>query len=227
MFVPTPGRRRPQWNWATPLLVLATVFAFLWVGGLDAAPRSELIRNWGAVPEALFPVGGWTWAAGAGQLPRLLTALFIHADWLHLLGNLMFLVIFGLPAERAIGGRRFLWMFLLCGALANLAAVLMIEVPRSVIVGSSGAVSAVIGAWLALFPKAKLGFVLPLGLFLEFVRAPASVMIGVWALLQLGFTFVGPGFGAVAWSAHASGFVLGFCFGLASRSAVARRQRQG
>ena len=93
------------------------------------------------------------------------------------------------------------------------------------IIGASGGISALIGAYLALFPRAKLGFVLPLGLFLEFVRTPAPVMIGVWALLQLVFTFVGPGFGAVAWSAHLAGFVIGLLIGLLARPAIAKRLR--
>jgi membrane associated rhomboid family serine protease len=140
---------------------------------------------------------------------------------------MLFLVIFGLPAERALGPWRFLLLFLIGGALANLAPILLLESTRSVVVGASGAISALIGAYLALFPRARLGFVLPLGLFLEFVRTPASVMIGVWALLQLAFTFVGPGFGAVAWSAHLAGFVIGLLLGLAARPAIGRRLRDG
>ena len=68
--------------------------------------------------------------------------------------------------------------------------------------------SALIGAYLALFPGAKLGVVVPLGLFLQFVKVPAALLIGVWALLQLVFTFIGPAFGAVAWSAHLAGFAV-------------------
>ncbi len=97
---------------------------------------------------------------------RLFTALFLHADWAHLLGNLVFLLIFGLPAERTMGPGRFLLLFLFGGAVANLAAVLSIDNPDRVVIGASGAVSAVIGAYLALFPSARLGVVLPLGLFL-------------------------------------------------------------
>src|SRR3546814_416137 len=131
--------------------------------------------------------------------------LFLHADWAHLLGNLVFLLIFGLPAERVMGPWRFLLLFLVGGCLANFVAVLAIGAPDRLIIGASGAVSAVIGAYLALFPNARLGVVLPLGLFLEFVRAPASLLIGIWALLQVVFAYIGPAFGAVAWAAHISG----------------------
>ena len=130
-----------------------------------------------------------------------------------------------MPAERALGPWRFLVLFLLGGALANVAAVTMMGAPTRTIVGASGAVSAAIGAYLALFPRAKLGIVIPLGLFLEFIRVPASLLIAIWALLQVIFTFVGPAFGAVAWWAHVTGFVFGIVFALLSRNAVAKRLR--
>jgi membrane associated rhomboid family serine protease len=95
-----------------------------------------------------------------------------------------------------------------------------------VIIGASGAISALIGAYLALFPRARLGVVLPLGLFLEFVRAPASLLIGIWALLQVVFAYIGPAFGMVAWAAHVAGFLFGVVFALLVRRAVARRLRR-
>ncbi|MGA9421916.1 MAG: rhomboid family intramembrane serine protease, partial [Rhodanobacteraceae bacterium] len=150
---------------------------------------------------------------------------FIHADWLHLTGNLLFLIVFGVTAERALGFGRFLLLFVIGGALANLVGALTLAGTSAPIVGSSGAVSAVVGAYLALFPRARLGLVLPLGLFLEFVRVPAPLLIGFWILLQLMFTYVGPAFGAVAWWTHIAGFLIGLLFALLSRGAVARRLR--
>lgn len=155
----------------------------------------------------------------------LFTAIFLHADWAHLLGNLIFLLIFGLPAERAMGPWRFLLLFLVGGAVANLATVLMIGTPERLVIGASGAVAAVIGAYLALFPRAKLGVVVPLGLFLEFIRAPASLLIGVWAILQVVFAYIGPAFGAVAWSAHIAGFLFGVVFAVLARAGIERRLR--
>ena len=161
-----------------------------------------------------------------GSVARLFTALFLHADWAHLLGNLVFLLIFGLPAERAMGPWRFLFLFLCGGAMANLAAVTTLGSPDQAVIGASGAVSAVIGAYLALFPGAWLGVVLPLGLFLEFVRAPAYLLIGIWAALQVVFMYIGPAFGAVAWAAHVAGFLFGVVFALAVRTGIARRLRR-
>ena len=95
-----------------------------------------------------------------------------------------------------------------------------------VLIGASGGVSAVIGAWLALFPRARLGVVVPLGVFLEFVRAPAALLIGIWALLQVVFAYNGPAFGMVAWPAHIAGFLFGVVFALLTRAAITRRLRR-
>lgn len=229
MFVSAPSRQRTRFRWATPLLVVLSVAGFVWLTSLGGeTERHAALMRWGTLSGAL-PEGwaGWWEAMLSGRVLNLVTALFIHADWSHLLGNMLFLMIFGLPAERAMGGRRFLLLFLLAGALANLMAAVLMDSPNRIIVGASGAVSAVMGAYLVLFPGARLGIVIPLGLFLEFVRAPASLLIGLWALLQVLFTFVGPAFGAVAWSAHLAGFLLGMLFGLLVRGGVAKRLRRG
>ena len=226
MFVSLPSRKKPALRWATPTLFAALWVAFLWAGTRPDALHDSLVLEWGALSGGLDTPQDWQAALRDGSVLRLFTALFLHADWAHLLGNLIFLLIFGLPAERTMGPWRFLLLFLLGGAVSNLAAMVAIGTPDSVIIGASGAVSAVIGAYLALFPNAKLGVVLPLGLFLEFVKAPASLLIGIWALLQVIFAYIGPAFGAVAWSAHIAGFLFGIVFALFVRAAIARRLRK-
>lgn len=188
--------------------------------------QQKLMLDWGALSGALAAPSEWMLSLRDGRILRLFTALFLHADWAHLLGNLAFLLIFGLSAERAMGPWRLLALFLLGGAVANLAAAIAIGTPDRLIIGASGAVSALIGAYLALFPGAKLGVVVPLGLFLQFVKVPAALLIGVWALLQVVFTFIGPAFGAVAWSAHLAGFAFGGVFALIAKTGIARRMRR-
>ena len=226
MFVALPTRTRPTLRWATPLLFALLWLAYLWASTRPDATQRALLQEWGALTgdPALADTWRALWSQGRGL--RLLSALFLHADWMHLLGNLVFLLIFGLPAERVMGPWRLLLLFLLGGAVANLAAVLAIDTPHRLVIGASGAVSAMIGAYLALFPRAKLGVVLPLGLFLEFVRAPASLLIGIWAMLQIVFAYIGPAFGAVAWTAHIAGFVFGVLLALFVRAAIARRLRK-
>src|SRR5690606_7633990 len=226
MFVSIPSRSRPAMRWATPLLCAALWVVYLWASTRPEAVEQALMVRWGALTGALGPGDLLvSWADGERGL-RLLTALFVHADWAHLLGNLVFLLIFGLPAERVMGPWRLLALFLVGGAAANLATVLVIDTPDRLVIGASGAVSALIGTYLALFPRAHLGVVLPLGLFLEFVRAPASLLIGIWGLMQVVFAYIGPAFGAVAWSAHIAGFAVGVVFALLSRRAIARRLRR-
>lgn len=226
MFVSIPSRRRPRRRWAT--WTLAALMAAAWAAMLLVDDRGALMARWGTLADALpDSAQGWHAAFAGGRIASLLTALFVHADAGHLLGNLLFLLILGLPAERALGPWRLLLLFAIGGALANLAAAAAVASPERMIVGASGAVAALAGAWLSLFPRASVGIVLPLGLFLEWVRAPAALLIAVWALLQLLFTFVGPAFGAVAWWAHVTGFVLGLVAGVAWRAGLRRRGAGG
>ncbi|MBS0570755.1 MAG: rhomboid family intramembrane serine protease, partial [Proteobacteria bacterium] len=181
MFVRLEQQRKPARPWATIALIAICVAVFAWLSILPDDARLQLLRRWGTVPSNLFdthlpPLVQWFQL----RLARLFTALFIHVGWLHLIGNLLFLMIFGLPAERSLGSLRFVFLFLVGGALANLAGALTLASANAPIVGSSGAVSAIVGAYFALFPRARLGLVLPLGLFLEFVRVPAAALIGFW-----------------------------------------------
>jgi membrane associated rhomboid family serine protease len=226
MFIALPPRRQRHVLWATPAL-----FASLWLTYMivalyarDGRPTAAL--DWGVLSSGLDTFEAWRQALADGSVVRLFSALFLHADWLHLLGNLIFLLIFGIPAERVMGGWRLLLLFLLGGAAANLVAVIVITAPDRIIIGASGAVSALIGAYLALFPSARLGLVLPLGLFLQFVRVPAPLLIGLWALLQLGFAYADRHFVAVAWPAHVGGFAFGILFALLAKASIARRLRR-
>jgi membrane associated rhomboid family serine protease len=221
VFVQLPSRRRPHRTWAAALLALLAIAAYLalaWSGGA----RHAALLQWGTLSAS---PDQWRQFWHDGRLVNLVTALFIHANLGHLLGNGLFLLIFGVPAERTVGPWRLLGLFLFGGALANLAASLLMGAPERIIVGASGGISALIGAYLVLFPRARLDIVVPLGLWLEFIRAPAALLIGLWALLQLVFTFVGPAFGAVAWWAHLAGFVVGAIMALAFKPALGRQAR--
>lgn len=220
-FVDVPSRHHIRPRWVTPALVVTCVVCYLWLMLATPATRYAVLGDWGTVPAHLFQRGEFVqhWL-------RLLSSLFIHADWLHLLGNMLFLVIFGLPAERALGSRRFLLLFLIGGAFANAIGAWTLSGQLRPIIGCSGAVSAVLGAYLALFPRARLGLVLPLGLYFQFIHVPAALLIGMWVLLQLLFTWAGPAFGTVVWWAHLAGFGFGVVFALISRNAVARRLRR-
>lgn len=223
VFVSLPSRKRAQHRWAAALLAILATLAFIWLGAVEDDPvRKAALLQWGTLSGS---PSEWRLLWQDGRLLTLVTALFIHASLWHLIGNGLFLLIFGVPTERAVGAWRLLALFLIGGALANLAAALLMGAPGRIIVGASGGISALVGAYLVLFPNARLGVVVPLGLWLEFIRAPAALLIGLWALLQLIFTFVGPSFGAVAWWAHVTGFVVGALMALLFRPGVKRRAR--
>jgi membrane associated rhomboid family serine protease len=225
MFVNVDTRRRSRLCWATLLLVVACVVVFVALALTPTAHRVTLLLQWGTVPANLFSgVSLWHQLSDPALL-RLGTALFIHGGWLHLISNLLFLVIFALPAERSLGSPRFLVLFLVGGIVANLAGALSLTGVRLPIIGCSGAVSAVVGTYVTLFPRARLGLVLPLGLYLEFVRVPAFLLIGIWVLVQFLFSYAGASYGAVVWWTHIAGFGFGVLFALFSRGAIVRRLR--
>jgi membrane associated rhomboid family serine protease len=228
MFVAVPGPRSQQRRWAVPFLAAALCLAFVWWLSQPDTARQSLWLNWGALADgSLLNLHDWWPALSDGSALRLLSALFLHADWMHLLGNVVFLLIFGLPAERRLGPWRLLLLFLCGGVVSNAAAMVAVDRPDHIIIGASGAVSALVGTYLVLFPSKRLGVVLPLGVFLEFVRVPAYLLIGVWALLQVVFAYIGPSLGQVAWWAHVAGMLFGCGFALVVRSSVRRRRRQG
>jgi membrane associated rhomboid family serine protease len=191
VFVSLPSRQKKHPPWAAIALAVLAIAAFIgfhYFG--DAGERHAALQRWGTLSAS---PAEWRELWHDGRLLTLVTALFIHANLLHLVGN---------------------GVFLLGGALANTLAAVLLVAPGRVVVGASGGISALVGAYLVLFPRARLGIEVPLGLWLEFVRAPAALLIGLWAALQLLFTFVGPAFGAVAWWAHLTGFALGVAMAL-------------
>lgn len=140
----------------------------------------------------------------------LFSALFLHVDWIHLIGNLAYFWAFGISVEKAVGNGRFLFLFLILGGMANLYTAWHLQAMHGVpVIGASGGVSAVIGIYLGLFPRRRMGLWLPLGLYLQFARVPAILVIGSWFILQLLYSAFGPASQQVAWAAHLSGFALG------------------
>ena len=139
------------------------------------------------------------------------TSMFMHGGWLHLIGNMWFLWVFGNNIEDSMGHFRFLIFYLFCGVLA--AATQVVVQPSSAIpmVGASGAISAVMGAYIVLFPRVKVHMLIFLGIFVTTVRVPAVYMLGYWFFLQIlgGIPALASESGGVAFWAHAGGFIAG------------------
>ncbi|MGW0871544.1 rhomboid family intramembrane serine protease [Streptomyces sp. NPDC002740] len=181
------------------------------------AAQRAYFRRWGVVPGELFEG-----APRAVLTPA--TALFVHGSWVHLLGNMLFLYVFGTMAEDRMGRVEFTLFYLGCGYLALLGYAAANAESSQSLVGASGAISAVLGAFLYLFPRARVTSLLPFLFFLP-LRFPAWVVLPFWAALQwvaAGQAAQGPG---VAYLAHLVGFGLGLLYAWARFGS--RRGRKG
>jgi membrane associated rhomboid family serine protease len=164
-------------------------------------------------PGTRFPMGdGLVCVIDPGrQVSHLFTHMFLHGSWIHLLGNMWFLWLFGNNVEDSMGRLRFIVFYLLCGLAA--AAGQIVTQPSSPIplVGASGAISGVMGAYLVLYPNVRVYTLVPLGFFITSMALPAWVMLGYWFLIQFlsGLTTIGGEMGGVAVWAHVAGFVAG------------------
>ena len=150
------------------------------------------------------------------------SSMFLHGGWLHILGNMWFLHIFGDNVEDRLGRTRFLVLYLSGGLVAGLAQVISSPGSAVPMVGASGAISAVVGAYFVLYPRARVLTVVPIFILFYFVRLPAFIFIGVWFALQMfsgyaSLTDGGEG-GGVAWWAHIGGFAAGVALALALKS---------
>ncbi|CAI2717996.1 rhomboid family intramembrane serine protease [Nitrospina watsonii] len=183
-------------------LVAANILVFFWELSL-AQQGTEFITEYGLVPYQLThqPLQNY---------PNVFSSMFMHAGWGHLLGNMLYLWIFGNNIEDQLGKLRFILFYLTCGALAagsHVAADLNSQIPM---VGASGAISGVLGAYLMLFPFARVKTLVFLGFFITIVRIPAIFLLLVWVGLQvLNNMATGPDSGGVAWLAHIGGFIVG------------------
>ena len=212
----------------TPIvtIVLVALNAIVWIGVQGAGamqPLAESVCNLGLIPAELtasvpagaaVPIGeGLVCVTDPGPEPlHVITSMFLHGSWMHLLGNMWFLWLFGNNVEDSMTRPRFIAFYLLCGigaALAQVAADPQSTVPM---VGASGAISGVMGAYLVLFPRVRVFTLIPLGFYATSVALPAWVMLIYWTFLQIagGITSVfSEASGGVAFWAHVGGFVAG------------------
>ena len=211
----------------TPFVTLALIAgtAYVWLavqGGGAALPLAESVCSLGLIPgelTGLLPVGtafdigdGLACVTDPGRQPSsVVTSMFLHGSWMHLLGNMWFLWLFGNNIEDAMSRPRFIAFYLLCGLAAAMAQVWANPASGVPMVGASGAISGVMGAYLVLFPRVRVWTMVPLGFFLHSMALPAWVMLIYWAFLQLvgGLADIGAEGGGVAFWAHVGGFVAG------------------
>lgn len=197
-----PTRRVPYVNY---ILIAANIFVFVlqWLAG---ANQEELVYQFALIP-ASFRDG-----FSLGNISDIFTSMFMHAGVAHLGGNMLYLWIFGDNVEDSMGHGKYLLFYLLGGLIASLAHIFTNPASQIPTVGASGAIAAVLGAYLILYPSSRVLTIIPLGFFLRMTMVPAAIVLGLWFVLQL-FSGVlsmgGPDVGGVAFWAHIGGFVAG------------------
>jgi membrane associated rhomboid family serine protease len=202
----------------TLIAINVAVWIFVEGAGMDGGVLQQSVCTFGAIPSEITgqvdavprglralqcPTGGLTWSA-------LFTAMFLHGGWLHLIGNMWFLWIFGNNIEDSLGHGRFILFYLLTGLAASAGHILSDPGSGIPMVGASGAISGVMGAYLVLYPRVRIVTLVFLLIFIRIVPLPAWVMLAYWFAIQLasGASLSAGGSGVAFW-AHVGGFIAG------------------
>lgn len=206
----------------TLLLILANSAVFLFEVTLRPRVLDQFTLAYGAIP---FEISHNVDLAPKIALPvyvTLLISMFIHGGWLHIIGNMLYLWIFGNNIEDRFGHAKFLAIYLIWGVVAGLTQVLIGPNERTPAVGASGAIAGVLGAYLVIFPRARVDTLLTIGIFFTAIQLPAILVIGQWIVIQFfnGFLSLGASAGqeGVAYFAHIGGAVAGIVVGLVYRA---------
>src|SRR2546428_2818815 len=200
-----PSSSRPV---VTVLLILICIVVFLYVSyrlGSEAATE-RVFSTYGATPAALMAAGNLL-----AKAPTLVTSLFLHGGWLHLIGNMWFLWIFGDNVEDRMGHGGFAVFYLTAGGAASATHVLLNQTSTNPLICASGAIAGVPGAYPVLFPRARIVSLLPLGPVTKWIAIPAVPLLPYWFLMQFvyGLASLASAGTGVAWWAHVGGFIAG------------------
>jgi membrane associated rhomboid family serine protease len=205
-----PTRHLPLVTWT---IIAACIAVFLWQTSLGPRAGQAIVYSLGVIPAVLF---------GSAQLPSelrlvpapvsIVTSMFLHGGWMHLLGNMLYLWIFGNNVEDSMGRGRFVIFYLLCGTTAALVQSFAAPGSEIPMIGASGAIGGVLGAYLVLHPRANVRMLFIILFFVRVISVPAAVVLGLWFVMQFisGATTPTTGDnGGVAFWAHVGGFVAG------------------
>jgi rhomboid family protein len=193
-----PSRTTP---YITVTIIVLNALAWLFEVSLPPDVLNQFLTVYGVVPRYL-------------SAPTLITSMFLHGSWMHVIGNMWYLWIFGDNVEDRLGHGRFIVFYLMCGIAAALGQVAMDPLSTLPTIGASGAIAGVMGAYFVLYPQSRVLTLIP-WIFLQVVELPAIVLLGFWFLMQLfsagtiAVTASSHGSGGVAFAAHVAGFVVG------------------
>ncbi len=199
----------------TPLLtiffIVICVLVFFWQMSLGGQGNQSAVYSLGVIPAVLL---------NKEHLPpelalipaelTVFTSMFMHGGFMHLAGNMLYLWIFGNNVEDAMGHVRFVIFYFLCGIAAVIGQVMQNPASEIPMIGASGAISGVLGAYLLLYPRARILVLIPLGFYAHMVRLPAGLVLGFWFVIQIVSSLAAdPNSAGVAWFAHIGGFITG------------------
>jgi membrane associated rhomboid family serine protease len=204
----------------TVMIIVVNLLVFLHEFSLDPYTLNDFISQYGLIPDSRY-----------FHISAIFTSMFVHGGWLHVLGNMWFLWIFGDNIEDILGHEKFLLFYVLCGVAAALTQVFFSPDSRVPMVGASGAIAGVMGAYLVKFPRARILTLIPIIIFFTWLEIPAWFMLIYWFAIQL-FSGVGSiadtqyAQGGTAFFAHVGGFVAGIVlvFLMGARQRYYRRQ---
>lgn len=189
------------------------IAAFLWQITRDPAAQNAIVYALGVIPSVIFnrevlpPELAWVPPSAT-----VFTSMFLHGGWMHLIGNMLYLWVFGNNVEDAMGHVKYLIFYLLCGCAAVFAQSLPDMNSTIPMIGASGAISGVLGAYLLLYPRSRVTVIIPIFIIIKTLQVPAWVVLILWFAMQLYSSIAASSEGGVAFGAHVGGFVAGMVF---------------
>jgi len=191
-------------------LIVVNILAYLYELQMGPTALQGFISTWGLVPAHLIsdPVNSWT---------TIYTSIFLHGGWFHILSNMWVLFIFGDNVEARMGKIQYLFFYLLSGTAAGLLQTFILPTSQVPMVGASGAIAGVLGAYLVLFPRSRVASIVPIFFIFTIVEIPAFIFLIFWFFSQIYsgvFSIQGGAGSGVAWWAHIGGFVFGLSVAL-------------
>ncbi len=194
----------------TYAIIISCISIFFWQLSLGRYSQ-HAVYSLGMIPAVIFNLQELP--ANLVTVPAfvtIFTSMFLHGGWMHLIGNMLYMWIFANNIEDAMGHKRFIMFYLLCGIAAAMAQAIPDPQSTTPMIGASGAISGVLGAYLLLYPHARVLVAIPLGIFIYTTRISAKWVLGFWFVLQIFNSLMsGDQQGGVAWGAHIGGFVAG------------------
>ena len=206
-----PSRTFPFVNYA---IIALNVIVFIFELLLGKKGLEMFFLKFGLVPANFFAAWHSHNAGIVGILLPFFTCMFLHAGWLHIIGNMWFLYIFGDNIEDKLGHIKYIFFYLACGFVAGASQFVFALHSHVPMIGASGAIAGVLGAYLLLFPQSKILTLVPIVFFIQIVELPAFIFLLIWFLIQFFYGTISIGAlsgvgGGVAWWAHIGGFIMG------------------